>query len=178
MDSGDYVFPDLSIAIETKWSFKDLADSVKDGRLFRQIDSMIRNFEHSALFIVGDFDKLYLNPYVHFSVEQKRGLKGRLLSKCFPFTIEKNSYDCFEQMDSFVKKCTTEEHVIKPKPFKHKTAEPEERVLIALGVNIKQAKEILDLYTIKDLHNISKEELMEVRGVGARTVDKIKNVFY
>ena len=175
---GDYVFPDLSIAIETKWSYHDFVESAIDGRLFRQIDGMNKEYKHSALFICGSFDDLYRDNYIDFGAEQNRGLIGRLLASNYSFVIENSATSCFKQMDAYIKNCQKDVHVIRPKPMKHKNAEPEERVLIALGVNIKQAQEILSFYTLRELHDVSIEELTALRGIGLRTAEKIKLTLY
>lgn len=174
---GDYVFPDLSIAIETKWSWKDAAGSTKDGRIFRQAERMAKKYKYSTIFIVGDFDKVYKDPYCHFSVNQKRGLFARLMSQNYSFSEEKSVESCFKQMDFYIKKCAEGPHVIKPKSMKRKNVGPEEQMLISIGVTAKQAEEILKVFTIRELHDVTKKQLMEIRGVGPRACDKVKGVF-
>ncbi len=178
LECGDYVFPDLSIAIEMKWSFKDFAESVYDGRLESQIKKMCETFDHWAVIVVGEVGDFYGDRYLTFSEAQWKGVKGRLMSCNYPFTTEKTPKAAFEMMDSFVKKCQDDGHVIKQKVMVRKTEAPDERILHALGIGSRQRKDILSEYSIRELHDVSVEQLLKIRGVGPRTAEKLKEALY
>ena len=179
LEVGDYVFPDLKIAVEMKWSFNDLASSINDDRVFRQLHNMAQNFEHSTLIIVGDYDKVYSDPYVDFPSEQWRGFRGRLMAENYSFDVEKTIGSAFKQIDSYISNCQKEPHVIRlPRPKKVKHADPVVATLMGTGISMKQAEEILNVYELYDLYTVKKSELLDIRGIGPKTADKVKGVFY
>lgn len=177
LECGDYVFPDLNIAIETKWSMIDLTSSINDNRLMTQIERMNKGFEFSCVYIVGKLKELVSNPYINFPLARWEGFEAELLRNNYSFAFKDNTKKCFEAIDKFVEKCQGDGYVVKPKPLKYKHADPVARVLTATGINLKQAEEILTEYSIKQLHDLTVEELCDVRGVGKKSAEKVKAIF-
>ena len=179
LKSGDYVFPEINLAFETKWSYKDLRDSLYKDRLFRQIQSMSSNFEHSTLIVVGNYeDEVVYNPFLTFPASQIYGLRGSLMAGNYPYCFLETPQKAFKQMDAYIRECQKGGHKLKQAPMVCKHETPAEKILRSLGVGSRQRVDILSCYSIRELHDASIDDLMKIRGVGKRTAEKLKAGLY
>ena len=167
LEVGDLVCSNKGVCIERK-SVEDLAGSLMDGRLWRQLDNMRNNFDHVYIIIVGDERKLYSHRYITFYKEQFVGTIGSLFAsyniKVWP---ARDLKDFFLFSKDFIKKSDGE-----PKDLSkihRKVPKCKDKYVGMLRqidfVGNKQAEAILNEYTIRQLFDVSEGDLCRIRGV-------------
>jgi ERCC4-type nuclease len=180
LEVGDIVCTDNSVCIERK-SVEDLAGSLMDGRLMRQIGNMKNNFDNNWVIIVGDERKLYTHRYITFYKEQFIGIVGSLFASYGIHTWQvRDMKDYFLYSKDFINKSNGEEKDLS-KVYR-KVPKCKDAYVGMLRqipfVGDKQAEAILDQYTIRQLHDVSEGDLCRIRGVGKKTAKKVKELFY
>lgn len=179
MKIGDIVIPKLGICIERK-EVKDFCGSVMDGRIFEQMDRMIRSeYKYCAVFVVGSFNDIVFDKhYRKFSIKQQYGAFASLMANNFPFREVPDWSKFMLQLDFYIKQAEKGDgHILKPKPLKHKGGDQTAIILTGTGITYKQAEEILKVYSLQELFTVSIEDLTKIRGIGKKSGEKVKKYF-
>ena len=180
MKYGDFVCGNCCIEYKTT---RDFINSVQTRRVFRQAINMKNNFKYSYVFIEAEHDKMdraIRSSQFHGVPFSWSGFYGAVarLSTYSNVLIVKNFTEALKLMNKLFEKCNDGNSVefIAPK------TSDEQWIVNFLacnqgdGIGVKLAEKImngLELKTLSDLMEIEKEDLMNVRGVGETTADKI-----
>ncbi|RME79316.1 MAG: hypothetical protein D6769_02765 [Methanobacteriota archaeon] len=166
---ADYVIGKL--ALERK-KCEDFHSSIVDGRLFRQAEELRENYEHRAIIVEGVCEGGVSDVAV-------AAAKARLLDMGISLMWSANIEETATILAAMTKLKDKERTVI---VLKKKPKTREEQVISAVAslpmVGTVLAKLLLKRFgTIKMLANATKEELMEVEGVGEKRAGEIIRVF-
>jgi ERCC4-type nuclease len=171
---ADYIVSDR-VAIERK-SYSDLISSIMDGRIFPQARELANNFEKPILLIEGFECYIGFNENVVFgalsAIAVDFGIatvwtKNKIESAKFIHMVGKREQ--FDRKRSFplrVKK-------------KAKNLRDEQEILVAglPSVNSVLSKRLLDKFgSPRKVFAASKEELMEVEGLGEKKADRFLEI--
>lgn len=190
---GDYVFYDR-IAFEYKTA-SDMIGSIIDGRVFRQASNM-RQYDYSAVVVVGSVAKEINNrnskaywrrnsnikSEKKFTVDSWLGALARLSTYSKVICLE-NQQQAWKFMDSYVAKILKDDVNVKlvDRPQNGLT-NPVASYLSCVYVNDTQRlpkstavkiQEEYELENVTQLVALTKEDLLKVGGVGAKTADAI-----
>ena len=180
MPYGDFVCEDVCIEYKTT---RDFIQSVQTGRVFRQAINMRNNFKHPFIVIEAehnDMDKAIRGSQfvgIPFSWKQFYGAYASLCTTC-NVVIVKNFTEALKFMDKIFEKCNDEKLRVFVKP----ETPTEQRIINFLcsekgnniGVHTAQlVVESLQLETLDDLLKVTKEDLLQIKGVGQYTADTI-----
>jgi len=181
LEVGDYILPE-EIAIERKTG-SDFLSSIIDGRLWEQA-SNLSQYKHPILALVTENlwkDMYYTNDrYVH---KRFYGALSTLISKfnisVLVFSSENDFIDFIIQLDE---KISSKKETSRPKPYTRKPKSIKERqenmLSMIEGVSIKKAHLLLKKFkNIKNISNLSIDELMKVEGIGKKLANNIFEVF-
>ena len=180
---GDYIFSDngITVAFEYK-TIEDYIHSLADYRVFNQAINQSNNFDYHFVIIVGTEkekqevikeNKRYTGEYV--TNKQYYGGFASLVN--FSSILQApNTKTAFLIMERVALKCTDLKPVVKR--FKKSKGTPAFRLLNnnvnRVGfITAKNICKTLNLKTVKDVFNVTKEDLISVKGVGVATADKI-----
>lgn len=189
---GDYVFYDR-IAFEYKTA-SDMIGSIIDGRVFRQASNM-RQYDYSAIVVVGNVaeeinnrnSKAYWRKYKpkkqkKFTVESWLGALARLSTYSRVICLD-NRQQAWKFMETYVAKILKDDVDVKlvDRP-QNGLINPVASYLSCIYVNdtqrlpkstaVKIQKEY-DLKNVTQLTALTKEDLLNVSGVGNKTADAI-----
>lgn len=180
MQHGDFVCGNCCIEYKTT---RDFINSVQTKRVFRQAINMRNNFEHSFVFVEGEHDKM--DRAIRSSQFQGipfswKGFYGAIasLSTYSNVLIVKNYTEALKLMSRLFEKCNDG----KSRSFVAPPTTSEQWIVNFLsceqgdGIGVKLAEKIMNslgLKTLEDIFNISKEDLLEINGVGEMTANKI-----
>lgn len=185
LSNSDYIFveDDKTVGFEYK-RIDDFIQSVKDGRIFRQIQEMDNTF--NFVFISGfkDYEN-YLYRFNNITNQKiyKNDLIGaisRLNTMCDAVLVQWN-YNVPEDllfMKKQAEKCfNTNVHYGVFSDMK-KTSNPAINYLASIkGVSYKKASDICEkynCYSLVDLLGLTESSLKEVKGIGDNTAKKIR----
>lgn len=176
---GDIVFNDLLIERKT---VKDFIDSIIDGRLDFQCNKMIKyGYKKRVILIEGNYkEHLELEGGIH---PHAYLAKKASISQSYDVEIQDvaDNYDFWYTVKKLIEKNPKKREInLKVNIFdKHKHWNPEVAMLASGfdGIAEKKAELILSKYKIKDLYNISREDLEEIKGIGPKISEIIKDHF-
>lgn len=178
LDTGDYVFED-KVVFEYK-TYSDVFSSIMDGRLF---DESLRQSEvypfHYVIIVGSDKDRqnaLYklFKLHIKFSIKQYYGAVARL-NTYTNVIYAPNTMKAFKLMECQADKCLDNKPRVRE--LKSKTDNPALNILMFLpDIKYNRAKLITDslnLETVEDLFNVTKEDLTNIKGIGDKIADNI-----
>lgn len=174
LDVGDYICSDR-VCIERK-TCADFIESIKDNRLFSQIENMKNNFEKPLFIIEGDislFKKSNMND---------NSLRGFLISITLDFNIPLFwSADTKETAEIIIHLAKREQikekraHSIRVLKKRKTTREIQEFIVSGLpDINTELSRRVLGHFgSPKALFNALPEDLIRVEGIGREKAKKI-----
>ena len=173
---GDFVCGQCVIEYKTA---SDFLDSRIDGRLYREAINQADNFPHHFVMIVGDIDKA-IAIKKHFVANFNKKSFYKVVARLCTFTnvlFFKDSYDAFLCMHELFLQCNAEEQPIMKKVQKISYDNVAANYLACIpGISSKRAiaiAEQLEVTTLADLLELTKDDLLKVDGVGDIIADKI-----
>ncbi|MFW9930036.1 MAG: DEAD/DEAH box helicase [Candidatus Thorarchaeota archaeon] len=180
LEVGDYIISDR-VGIERK-SANDFSDSIKDGRLFKELFDLKNNFERAILILEG-------NPFENSNLKEK-ALYGAITSIILNLgIIIYRTQDVTETAQFLYNLAKKEYSFSKGGPklrFDKKPIETShllEYVVAGIpGINSLRAKNLLkELKTLQEIFNSDIGDLLKVDGIGkkiAREIYKISRYKY
>ncbi|TXT62538.1 MAG: ERCC4-like helicase/ Hef nuclease [Promethearchaeota archaeon] len=172
LEVADYIISDR-VGIERK-SSQDFTDSIKDGRLFKELVDLAKNFERPILLLEGDpFD----NPSMH-----ENALYGAISSIILDLGISIYKTSNVVESAKFLYQLAKREQLEHKKPVKSrfKKAPLELSYLLEYiisgvpGVNTLRAKSLLnELKTLRNIFNSDIGDLMKVENIGKKIAQEI-----
>lgn len=178
---GDYLF-DKKLVFEWKTP-NDLVSSIMNKRLFKQIQRM-RQYPFSYVIIVGNpFEYLKEQYYIRkkttlqeFTVKNLLGAIATIVEHDNLIMVD-NEHQAFTIMSYLAKNILTKDnHEPIDKPVCKMTDAVGTFLCCIDTISTKKAiliKEYLQLECLRDLLNITKEDLTNIKGIGGKTADKI-----
>lgn len=176
---GDYIFED-KIVFEYK-RLDDFVKSIIDGRVFNQSINQFENFDYHFVLIETSDKKLqsYLKKSYYtghkFTRKQYDGAIQRL-NTYTTVIFAGSEKKAFELMENQAVKCLGSKYLVKSYP--KTTGPPAFKYLCYCvdDVSNKRAELIVDtlnLYSLKDVLALNYDELINIKGIGKATVEKI-----
>ncbi len=175
LEVGDFLVSDRT-AIERK-SAEDFVDSILDQRVFKQLEEL-KQFENPVLIIEGD--DLYRHRNVH-----PNAIRGALSSISIEYQVpllwsssEKETAELLKSLAKREQEENDRELAIRGERAPKKREEMKEFVVAGLpDVNTKIAERLLEEFgSIEKVFTASKTELMDVKGIGQKTADNIREL--
>lgn len=168
LPTGDYLF-DNQIVMEFK-TWPDFISSITDNRLFNETITQTEKYPTHFLVLHGT-NRDYHAALQHTGLEEKHitGAIARLLTYTKIIRSTGTIEDCYKLMMVTAEKCLDDKTLCKN--FGTKSVNKAFNVLAFCvdDINEKRAKAIvnhLDLHTIKDVTNLTHEDLVNVPGIG------------
>ncbi len=185
LEIGDYVVQsEPSLCIEAKTT-ADFLQSVKNKRIFNQIDNMDREYDNNILLIYGNLQDAteYMTSNIKYKQQLKKQFIGALSSIALHTDIKPIWVDNYKSAAHVIAALYThaEKKLIihKQLPKKIRTDDVRVDVLIQIkGISIEKAKTLLDKFgSIAELVMASEKEICEVEGIGKVTASNIHKAF-
>ena len=156
----------------------DYFENAIDGRILDQVRDLKNNFEKSVLIIEGEED-IYSIRKVHANA-----IRGMLASIVLNFQVPilytKNPRDTAGLLAVMAKREQNKDdnfsyHVGKPKSIK----EQQEFIVSSFpNIGVVNARNMLSHFkSIKNLTNASKDNLIQIEGIGEKTADRLLEMF-
>lgn len=176
LNSADYLVSGR-VGVELK-RVPDFVASIIDGRLLDQARSLKQNFERAVIIIEGDED-IYSVRKVHANA-----IRGMLASIVLDFGVPilytKNPLETAALLAVMARREQDKErdfsyHDRKPRSMK----EQQEFFVSAMpGIGVQNARLLLENFgSIKGLVNASKDKMVEIKGIGEKTAERLTNFF-
>ncbi len=171
---ADYIVSD-KVAFELKDS-KDFEASIIDGRLFKQCEELIDNYQKPVIIIVGD----YITGRVH-----PNAVRGAIASITTDYNIPiitvKNAEEAAKQIIAYARReqGTPNNNPRIPNKKKIISDEQAKEAMIAAApmIGIKLAKELLTKFgSVKKIINATIKELTEVNGIGIKKAEALHKI--
>ena len=185
LEIGDYVVQsEPSLCIEAKTT-ADFLQSVKNKRIFNQIDNMDREYDNNILLIYGNLNDAteYMTKSVKYKIQLKKQFIGALSSIALHTDIKPIWVDNYKSAAHVIAALYThaEKKLIihKQLPKKVRTDDVRIDVLTQIkGISIGKAQTLLDKFgNIAELVVASEKEICEVEGIGKVTASNIHIAF-
>lgn len=172
------------VGIEIKTA-PDFISSMSSKKLFRQATELSKNFKHHYVFIIGDIDKAIdkMNGIMRYKAFKKKyyhknqyyGAFASLCQITTPITV-KDTEEAWIVMDYiFTKSNDSVRRDLSPPEFK--VDNPVITYLAGIrNINLKKASLIsreLGLETLEDLLTVTKNQLLNINGIGDTTANLI-----
>ena len=182
LEIGDYIVGDCCIEAKTS---ADFLQSVRNNRIFNQLDNMDRTYNKNIILIYGDLDYAvsYLKRTKHNTVAWRNKLKkmfvGALASIALHTDVKPvwvDSYRTAAHIIAATTKHIDKELIIhKELPKKIKTDDVRVDVLTEIqGVSVDKAKALLKTFgSIAEISMSSVEDITKHKGVGKVTANSI-----
>lgn len=180
MKYGDFLSGNTCIEYKTT---KDFIQSVQSRRVFRQAINMSNKYEHSFVFVEAEHDKM------DKAIRSSRfcgipfswnGYYGAIasLSTYTKVIIVKNFTEALKFMEHIFEKCNDNKirNFIAPPTTDEKwcinflACEKGDNIGVTIA---KRIVDELEINTLTDLLNLTKEDLMSVKGIGENTANKV-----
>lgn len=182
LEIGDYVIGDC--CIEAK-SSADFLASVRNNRIFNQLDNMDRTYNKNIILIYGDLDYAvsYLHRTQYNTMSWRNKLKkifiGALTSIALHTDVKPVWVDNYRTAAHII--AATTEHIDKELiihkelPKKVKTDDVRVDVLSEIkGVSVAKAKALLESFgSIAEISMTDNKDIIKLEGVGNKTADNI-----
>ena len=186
LEYGDYIFVGHNgtrVVFEYKTG-NDFLNSInsENNHLHNQVHEMITNEEYTFVIVecadmLHELDQLYYSSGVSISLQQ---IDGFIAECCTVSTLiqTQTRYQAFDMMMRIASK------IILDKPYRYKYGKKSTNQALnwlsgmkGLDDTAETICRTLDLHTLEDILNLTKEDLIEVNGVGVKTAEKIlKNI--
>ena len=180
LEVGDYLF-DNKVCFEFKL-VSDFIASIQDGRVFNQSIDMAENYDHTFVILHGDLQtrSKYIamsRNYREVNLFQYIGAISSLnryvtVLQCYSPFINESYYTMMTQS----KKCLQNKPIVKKFEKKNKNPALNWLIYCNYGLNHKRGKAIVDklnLKTLKDLQELTIDDLTSVKGVGEKIANNI-----
>lgn len=177
--AGDLAYPEKSLVFERK-EILDFAQSIVDGRVFRQAKKMKSNYEHCYLIIIGNENELYTNRFNTVGENRFIGVIGELLAiDDIKVMWVQNRRQYWKLIMSVAKKIGTDEKEHRGFVTKKVGNNNIELSIICQvpGVGPKIGIDILAQFSLFELFEAREKDLQQIRGVGKVLSQEIKKVF-
>ncbi len=178
LETGDYVFED-KVVFEYK-TYSDMFASIMDNRVFDESIRQTEKYPYHYVIIVGnekDRKNALFRLYklrVKFTMKQYYGAVARL-NTYTNVIFAPSTKKAFKIMECQTKKCLDTKPLVRE--LNNKTSNPALNSLMMLpDVKYKRALSIcetLDLRTVEDVMNITKDDLLQVKRIGGKIADNI-----
>jgi ERCC4-type nuclease len=175
---GDYLLCDKEICIERKTA-GDFVSSITDGRLVKQRENMVENFDHNYIIIVENKNKLLPWKKSNLSDNAIMGMKASLNVKYGIRTIQVPNEEYFAYMVNRIydkhqsdSGLSTNKHM---NIQKNSSFDNYQNMLMCIkGVGPGTAPKITSQYSsMSELVNADIGELTEIDGIGENTAERI-----
>ena len=177
---GDYIFDD-KVVFEFK-TIPDFVSSIQNGRVFNQAINQSETYDYHYVIIQGDDHTrakalAMSRNYREVTYFQYLGAIASL--NRYTTVIESYSpfiNEAYYRMLITAKKCLQNKPIVKKFPRKDKNVCFNWLCYCNYGINAKKATaiiETLELHTLSDLQNLTKEQLLSVDGIADKTAEKI-----
>ncbi len=170
---ADYVLSDR-LAIEFK-TINDLESSIIDGRIFKQCEELIDNFQKPIIIVLGNLTSSRIHP---------NSLRGAIAAITIDYGIPlinfETPFDVAQQIIAYAKREQDKKREVRY--FAKKKGYTENQILENIvasfpTIGIKLAKEILKQFkSIKNLSNAKLEELLKVPLIGPKKAKRIYDI--
>lgn len=183
LEIGDYIFTDGkdSVIFEFK-TIEDFIASIHDHRIPNETINQAENYNHHFILIYGSlYDRtqaiIKSRNYIPITIEQYIASIASLnryttVLQCYNPVIEEAYYTMMKQAE----KCLSDKPIIRKFPRKNKNPSLNFLCHDIYGINMKTAKTIVDtynLYSKKDLDNLTIEKLTAIDGIGNKKAKRI-----
>lgn len=184
LEIGDYIIGDC--CVEAK-SSADFLASVRNNRLFNQLDNMDRTYNKNIILIYGDLDYAlsYLKRTKYNSMSWRNKLKkmfvGALTSIALHTDVKPIWVDSYRTAAHIIlattKHIDKELIIHKELPKKIRTDDVRIDILSEIkGVSVDKAKALLEQFgNIAELTMSTVKEIVTIEGVGVKTANNILN---
>ncbi len=176
LESADYLVSG-KIGVELK-KVPDFVASIIDGRLLEQVRDLKKNFEKAVVIIEGEED-IYAVRKVHANA-----IRGMLSSIVLDFKVPvlytKNPLDTASLLAVMAKREQDKERDFSYHPAKPMGDKEALEFIVSSfpGIGVNHARLLLERFSnIKNLVNASKEELVNIKGVGEITAERLVKLF-
>jgi ERCC4-type nuclease len=180
LEIGDYIF-DNKVVFEFK-TISDFVASIQDNRVFNECINQAENFDYHFCIIQGDeharakalaMSRNYqeINYFQYLGAIASLNRYTTVIESYSPFINE-----AYYRMLITAKKCLSTKPIIKKFPRKDKNVCFNWLCYCNYGINAKKATaiiETLELHTLSDLQNLTKEQLLSVDGIGEKNAIRI-----
>ena len=195
---GDYLFSNNNHSKEVVFEFKTISDfmnSAKDGSVFEEVVNQTIAYDHSYIIIVGNVENYCKEMWKIYKVRQKWGKYYNYINynlKVFSGAFNKLLTICpviqvYDEDDSFGVMFDVSDKIINNDNnfvFGSKRRLKDNNKLVGLLSNIlgKKTSELivdeLELKCLYDLLNISKDDLLGIKGIGDKKATDIMKFIY
>ena len=185
LEIGDYVLQtEPSVCFEAK-SIQDFLGSVRNNRLFNQIDNMQDAYDINTVLIHGHIEDAvgYLDLIDSNNIRWKNKLKGMVCGAIASINIHTNTRCLWvpsldEAAHIVMASCSqVKKPLIIKKQLPKKTRSDDVRVDVLVGIDgisAKKARELLSKHgSIDELASCTIEELIKIKGIGKVTAGNI-----
>ncbi len=174
LEVGDYIVSDR-ICIERK-RIDDFIDSIIDKRIFEQASRLKKAYEKPIIIVEGNRYSRNFNP---------NALRGAIISLIVDFGIPVIFSDSEEETASIIALLAKREQEEEKREIQIRgekkimsDREMQEYIVASLPyVNTVLARRLLEKFkTVENVFTASKEELLEVKGIGLKIADEIRRI--
>ncbi|MBI4983688.1 DEAD/DEAH box helicase [Candidatus Woesearchaeota archaeon] len=176
LESADYLVSGR-VAVELK-TVPDFVASIIDGRLLEQVRDLKKNFERAIVIIEGEED-IYSLRKVHANAIRGM-LSSIVLDFGVPILYTKNPKDTAGLLAIMAQREQNKDREVSYHERKpHSLKEQQEFFVSALpGIGIQTARLLLEHFcSIKELVNASRKELVNLKGIGEKTAERLISLF-
>jgi len=157
----------------------DFNASIKDKRLQAQPINMIEGFDYNFVFVEGGYQDIIQNYELPFFTEKMYNGKIASLAMKYvvpPITVDDGNH-FWNMLKSFSERLAVAgEPLTKPIILPNKHDKLETRMLMCIhNMGESRATKILEKFDFWSLPEVSKEELMEIKGIGEKYAEIINN---
>lgn len=172
---GDYLLS-KRVAVERKTA-DDFISSIADGRLFRQLEELKENFRMPLMIIEGN--RLFNNDRKMHPNAIRGALASVTLDYGVPIIQTENNLETAEMLIAIAKREQLDRKknvAVRGRKAKRSANEMQEFIISGLPkINRAKAKALLKHFgTPERIFTASREELMEVGGIGPKLAKKIR----
>ncbi|HLC98351.1 MAG TPA: DEAD/DEAH box helicase [Candidatus Nanoarchaeia archaeon] len=173
---ADYVLSG-TVGVELK-KVPDFVASIIDGRLLDQVRELKQNFDKAVVIIEGEED-IYAVRQVHANAI--RGMLAAIvLDFHVPILYTKNPRDTAQLLAVMARREQDKDRDFSYHARKPRTEQEQQEFIVSSlpGLGVQTARRLLETFgSIKALVNASRQELLEIEGIGEKTADKILGLF-
>lgn len=180
LETGDYLF-DNKVVFEFK-TIPDFVSSIQNGKIFNQAINQSETYDYHYVIIQGDdhtrakalaMSKNYreVTYFQYLGAIASLNRYTTVIESYSPFINE-----AYYRMLITAKKCLQNKPIVKKFPRKDKNVCLNWLCYCNYGINAKKATaivETLELHTLSDLQNLTKEQLLSVDGIGEKNAIRI-----
>lgn len=178
LKEGDVCYKNIIFERKT---VDDFAKSIFDKRIFRQARAMRENYPYRYIIQVGDERNLFGKiRYRHFTEDvYKRTVASLTVKYECPVIKVHDIIDFWEYVSNFIDKAEDDKPLYSIDRPTVRSMNPDENMLMAgiYGIGRSKAENICDIYSIHDLYHITEKDLMNIKGIGTKLAEKIKEIY-